>query len=65
MAAKLGFEHKAVQPVFPSPAPGYQVPGLRWAPGATALAGAAGAVIVFGLALLLARSLVREREGEG
>jgi hypothetical protein len=37
---------------------------VHWAVGATALAGAAGAVIVFGLALLLARSLVREGEGD-
>jgi hypothetical protein len=64
VAAKFGFEHKAIQPVVPAPAPGYHVPGVHWAAGATALAGAAGAVIVFGLALLLARSLVPEREGE-
>ena len=40
------------------------VPGVRWAAGATALAGAVGAVVVFGLAVLLARSLVREDEGK-
>jgi len=60
VAAKLGFEHKAIQSAMPVPAPGYEVPGVRWAAGATALAGAAGAVIAFGLALLLARSLVPE-----
>ena len=65
VAAKLGFEHRAVQSAVPALAPGYQVPGVRWAAGATALAGAVGAVVVFGLALLLARSLVHEREGEG
>jgi cobalt/nickel transport system permease protein len=64
VAAKLGFEHKAVQSALPAPAPGYHVPGVRWAVGATALAGAVGAVIVFGLALLLARSLVPEGEGD-
>jgi cobalt/nickel transport system permease protein len=64
VAAKLGFEHKAVQSAVPAPAPGYRVPGVHWAVGATALAGAVGAVIVFGLALLLARSLVREGEGD-
>jgi cobalt/nickel transport system permease protein len=64
VAAKLGFEHKAAQPAVPAPAPGYQVPGVHWAAGATALAGAAGAVIVFGLSLLLARSVVREGEGK-
>ena len=61
VAAKLGFEHKAVHPLVPAPAAGYQLPGVRWAAGATALAGAAGTVVVFGLALLLARWLVRER----
>jgi cobalt/nickel transport protein len=64
VAAKLGFARKAIQSAVPAPAPGYQVPGVRWAAGATAVAGAAGAVIVFGLALLLARSLVPEREGD-
>ncbi len=64
VAAKLGFEHKAIQSAVPAPAPGYQVPGVRWAAGATALAGAVGAVIVFGLALLLARSLVPERKAD-
>jgi cobalt/nickel transport system permease protein len=60
VAATLGFEDKATRPVLVSPAPGYHVPGIHWAAGATALAGAAGAVIVFGLALVLARSLVHE-----
>ena len=64
VAAKLGFEHKAAPSLVPALAPGYQMPGVRWAAGATALAGAVGAVIVFGLALLLARSLVREPEGK-
>jgi cobalt/nickel transport system permease protein len=64
VAAKLGFEHKAVQPVVRAPAPGYHVPGVRWAVGATAMAGATGAVIAFGLSLLLARSLVRKGEGQ-
>jgi cobalt/nickel transport system permease protein len=63
VAAKLGFEHAAVT-AGPALAPGYHMPGVHWAAGATALAGVAGAVIVFGLALLLARSLVRERAGE-
>ncbi|HVM48016.1 MAG TPA: energy-coupling factor ABC transporter permease [Candidatus Acidoferrum sp.] len=60
VAAKLGFESKATRPVLVSPAAGYRVPGVHWAAGATALAGAAGAVVVFGLAMLLANSLVRE-----
>jgi cobalt/nickel transport system permease protein len=63
VAARLGFEEKAAQPVLNAPASDYRVPGVRWAAGATALAGAVGTVIVFGLAVLLARSLVRQGEG--
>ena len=62
VATRLGFEHKAAQQIVRTPAPGYQVRGVRWAAGATAVAGAAGTLVVFGLALLLARSLVREPE---
>ena len=62
VAARLGFEHKAAHLIVRAPAPGYQVPGIHWAAGATAVAGAAGTLVVFGLALLLARSLVREPE---
>jgi cobalt/nickel transport system permease protein len=58
VAAKLGFEHKAAQPLLPAPAPDYQMPGIHWAVGATAIAGAAGSLVVFGLALLLGRWLV-------
>jgi cobalt/nickel transport system permease protein len=65
VAAKLGFEHKAIQSAVLAPVHGYQMPGVRWAAGATAIAGAMGALVVFGLARLLARSLVREREGDG
>jgi cobalt/nickel transport system permease protein len=64
VAARLGFEDKATRPMLVAPAVGYRVPGVHWAAGATALAGAAGAVIVFGLALVLARSLVREPKPE-
>ena len=64
VAARLGFEEKATRPVLVAPASGYRMPGVHWAAGATALAGAAGAVVVFGLALLLARSLVREAKPE-
>jgi cobalt/nickel transport system permease protein len=64
VATRLGFEHKAVHPLVPAPASGYQLPGVHWAAGATALAGAVGTVVVFGLALLLARWLVHEREAD-
>ena len=58
VAEKLGFSHKIAAPLLPSPAPDYQMPGVHWAIGATALAGAVGSLIVFGLALLLGHLLV-------
>jgi len=58
VAARLGFEHKAVHQVVGALAPGYHVQGARWAAGATAIAGAVGTFVAFGLAQLLARSLV-------
>jgi cobalt/nickel transport system permease protein len=65
VAVRLGFEHKAIHPLISAPVAGYQMPGMQWAAGATAIAGALGAVVVFGLALLLARLLVRDREPAG
>ena len=58
VASKLGFERKAVHAAVPAAAPDYRVPGVHWAVGATALAGAAGPLAVFGLGLLLGRMLV-------
>ncbi|MGO8838842.1 MAG: energy-coupling factor ABC transporter permease [Limisphaerales bacterium] len=58
VAEKLGFSHKLAAPLLPAPAPNYQVPGIHWAVGATATAGAVGSLIVFALALLLGRWLV-------
>jgi cobalt/nickel transport system permease protein len=58
VAAKLGFEHQASSPALPALAPDYAVPGIHWAPGATALAGAIGSLVVFALALILGRVLV-------
>ena len=57
VAAKLGFEHQAA-PLRFAPAPDYQIPGIHWAVGATAVAGAAGSLIVFALALLMGHWLV-------
>jgi len=57
VAEKFGFSHKTLQPLLPAPAPDYQMPGIHWAVGATAVAGAVGSLIVFGLALLLGRWL--------
>ena len=61
VAASLGFKHKAAPPLLPAPAPDYHFPGIHSAVGATAIAGAAGALIVFALALLLGRLLAPDR----
>jgi len=61
VAAKWGLAPHKMITYLPAPAPDYQIPGLHWAVGATALAGVIGAVIVFGLALLLGRWLVPNR----
>lgn len=54
VAAKLGFEHKATAQVISTAiAPDYHTPGIQWAAGATAIAGAVGSLIAFALALLL------------
>jgi cobalt/nickel transport system permease protein len=58
VAEKFGFSHKMAAPLLPAPVPDYQVPGIHWAVGATAVAGAAGSLIVFALALLMGRWLV-------
>lgn len=57
VAVKFGFSHRTA-PLFPAPVPDYQVPGIHWAVGATATAGAVGSLIVFVLALLMGRWLV-------
>ncbi len=61
VAEKLGFEHVATKPLLPAPVPDYAMPGLSSPAAATAVAGAVGALVVFGLALLLSRVLVPER----
>lgn len=58
VAEKFGIAHKIAAALLPAPAPDYQIPGVHWAVGATALAGAAGSLIVFGLAVCLGRILV-------
>jgi cobalt/nickel transport system permease protein len=61
---KLGITPKPQTQLMPALAPEYQLPGIGWASGATALAGVLGVFIVFGLALLLARSLVQKPQGK-
>jgi len=58
VAARLGFEERARQPLLPAPIPEYEVPGIRSPAVAVAVAGVVGTLVVFGLALLLSRALV-------
>jgi cobalt/nickel transport system permease protein len=53
VAEKFGFTHKTLAPLLPAPAPDYQMPGIHWAVGATAVAGLVGTLVVFVMALLL------------
>jgi len=64
VAEALGFETKAVSPILPVPIPDYEVPGFHWSTLGTSLAGAAGTVVVFFLAWLLARALVPRTRSE-
>jgi cobalt/nickel transport protein len=58
VAAQLGFGDKTAQSMWPAVARHYQAPGIGWAAGATAVAGAAGSLIVFAGAIVLGRLLV-------
>jgi cobalt/nickel transport system permease protein len=62
-AERLGFAGRATPPAAPAAMPAYAVPGVPSSILATSLAGAAGTVVAFGLAWLLARSLVRREAG--
>jgi cobalt/nickel transport system permease protein len=64
VAAHLGFGASARPHMLPAPAPDYLMPGIGSRGLATALAGAAGALVAFGLALALSRLLVRDRGAE-
>ncbi|MHC1768504.1 MAG: energy-coupling factor ABC transporter permease [Verrucomicrobiia bacterium] len=61
VAERLGFAHLAKEPPVPGLAPDYEFPGTGSPALATSLAGAIGSVVVFGLAILLARALVAGR----
>ncbi len=65
VAEKLGFEHAASKPLLPAPVPDYAMPGFKSPAAATAVAGAVGALTVFGVALMLSRTLVPKRVGNG
>ena len=59
IAAKLGFEHQAVTtPLLAAPFPDYKLPWLGESGWVTAVIGAAGTLVAFAFAWLLARTLV-------
>jgi hypothetical protein len=59
VAAIFGFESRAfAKPIVPSPIADYKIPGIGSLTAATALAGIAGAIVVFGLSFVLARTLL-------
>jgi len=60
VAARLGFEHKAMGALLPAPVADYQMPGLASAGVATAAAGVVGALVVFGLAVGFSRLVVQK-----
>ncbi len=62
VATSLGLASRTAGPLLPSPFTDYRVPGIGSARLATALAGAVGAVVAFGLAWLLSRALVPDRD---
>ena len=66
VASSLGFEGRALRPpVIHAPIADYQIPGVGSSTAATGIAGAIGAVVVFGLSFLLAHVLVRDhRQGD-
>lgn len=64
VAAKLGFEHAAHE-AAPAPMPDYIFPWIGNEGLATAAAGVAGALVVFGLAVALSRLVVRQPAREG
>lgn len=65
IAQRIGFSHHALAPIVPAAAPDYHVPGIGSTTRATALAGALGTLVVFALALLLGRVLVRPERPRG
>ena len=65
VAMKFGFESKAVtSPLVASPMSDYHVPGIGSLPVATALAGIAGAIIVFIFSFVLGKTMFRKSSGE-
>ena len=64
-AELLGFKGNAAVPLVPTPKANDELPGLGWGALETSVAGAAGTIVVFGLAWLLARALVPRTDRDG
>ncbi len=60
IAAKLGFAHREWSPLITSPVADYHVPGLASPGVSTALAGALGVLVVFGLAIGFSQLVVQK-----
>jgi cobalt/nickel transport system permease protein len=60
VAARLGFEHKAMGALLPAPVANYQLPGPASPGAATAAAGVLGALVAFGLAVGFSRLVVQK-----
>jgi len=63
VAARFGIHAQTVGVIWPAPAPNYQPRGMPWGMAATAVGGTVGALIAFGLALLLGWVLVPAKKG--
>ena len=63
VAAKLGFEHRAAE-AAPAWLADYRIPGIASSAVSTAIAGAIGALVVFGLAVVFSRVVVRKENKE-
>ena len=66
VAARLGFDHHGLTtPLVAAPFPDYQLPRFGDSGWATSMAGAVGTLLAFGLAALLARTLVPRADQRG
>jgi hypothetical protein len=58
-------EESTAAPILPAPIPDYEMPGLAWKPLAVSAAGAVGTLVVFGVALTLARAFTPGKTRSG
>jgi cobalt/nickel transport system permease protein len=58
-------DESTAAPILPAPIPDYEMPGLAWKPLAVSAAGAVGTLVVFGVALTLARAFTPGKTRSG